>query len=114
MGRVFAAHDLKLDRDVAIKVLGPGEHDERDLLRFEQEGRAAAALNHPNVLDIHDVGTHQGTPYIVSELLQGETLRQRLEGGSLPPGAAVDFAVQLSRGLAAAHAKSVIHRDLKP
>jgi tetratricopeptide (TPR) repeat protein len=114
MGRVFAAHDLKLDRDVAIKILPPGEHDERDLLRFEQEGRAAAALNHPNVLDIHDVGTHQGTPYIVSELLQGETLRQRLEKRPLPTAVVLDFAAQLAHGLAAAHAKGVIHRDLKP
>jgi tetratricopeptide (TPR) repeat protein len=114
MGRVFAAHDLKLDRDVAIKVLPPGEHDERDLLRFEQEGRAAAALNHPNVLDIHDVGTHQGTPYIVSELLEGETLRKRLDRGPLPPATALDLALQLALGLAAAHAKGVIHRDLKP
>ncbi len=114
MGRVFAALDLKLDREVAIKVLAPGDHDEVELRRFEQEGRAAAALNHPNVLDIHDIGTHDGTPYIVSELLQGKTLRKRLEEGPIPPAVALDYAFQLSQGLLAAHAKGIVHRDLKP
>jgi len=114
MGRVFAALDLNLDREVAIKVLAPGEHDETELRRFEQEGRAAAALSHPNVLDIHDIGTHQGTPYIVSELLQGRTLRKRLEEGPIPPATALDYALQLSQGLLAAHAKGIVHRDLKP
>ncbi|MCA1827593.1 MAG: protein kinase [Myxococcales bacterium] len=114
MGRVFVAHDLKLDRDVAIKVLNAGEQDEYALLRFEQEGRAAAALNHPNILDVHDIGSDDGSPYIVYELLEGDTLRKRVEGGPLPPRVAVDYALQLARGLVAAHAKGVIHRDLKP
>ncbi|HYS09662.1 MAG TPA: protein kinase [Myxococcales bacterium] len=114
MGRVYVAHDLKLDRDVALKVLSPGEHDEQDIRRFEQEARAAGALEHPNVVAVHDIGTHQGAPYIISELLQGHTLRDALEGGPLPTATALDYARQLARGLAAAHAKGVVHRDLKP
>jgi tetratricopeptide (TPR) repeat protein len=114
MGRVFVAHDLKLDRDVALKVLPPGDHDARDILRFEQEARAAGALDHPNVVAVHDIGTHDGAPYIISELLDGRTLRDALGGGPLPADVSLDYARQLAHGLAAAHAKGVIHRDLKP
>jgi serine/threonine-protein kinase len=114
MGRVFVAHDLKLDRDVALKVLPPGQHDARDVLRFEQEARAAGALDHPNVVAVHDIGTHDGSPYIISELLDGRTLRDALAAGALPMRSALDYARQLAHGLAAAHAKGVVHRDLKP
>jgi len=92
MGRVFAAHDGKLDRDVAIKVLAPGAHGEEALRRFEQEARAAGSLNHPNVLAVYDVGAHEGGPYIVSELLEGAPLRERLAGKALPIAKAIDFA----------------------
>ena len=105
MGRVFVAHDLKLDRDVALKVLPPGDHDARDVLRFEQEARAAGALDHPNVVAVHDIGTHDGAPYIISELLDGRTLRDALGSGPLPADVALDHARQLAHGLAAAHAK---------
>src|SRR5258705_2006364 len=98
MGRVFVAHDLKLDRDVALKVLSPGEHDEQDILRFQQEARAARALQHPNVVAVHDIGTHQGAPYIISELLQGHTLRDALAEGALPTPPAPAHARQLARG----------------
>src|SRR5262249_46796215 len=82
--------------------------------RFDQEVRAAGQLNHPNVLAIHDVGSHDGTPYVVSELLEGQTLRERLKGGALPPRTAVEVASQIALGLAAAHEKGIVHRDLKP
>ena len=113
MGHVVAARDRKLERRVAIKFLA-GRHDQRALRRFELEARAAGALNHPNVLAVHDVGVHEGEPYLVSELLEGQTLRARLAAGPLPPPLAIDLAAQLGRGLAAAHGKGVIHRDLKP
>src|SRR5262249_6778617 len=105
MGRVFVAHDLKLDRDVPLKVLPPGQHEEQDTRRFEQEARAAGALEHPTVVAVHDIGTHQGAPYIISELLQGHTLREALAQGALPTATALDYARQLARGLAAAHGK---------
>jgi TolB-like protein/Tfp pilus assembly protein PilF len=114
MGRVFAAHDAKLDRDVAIKVLAPGARGEEELRRFEQEARAAGSLNHPNVVAVYDIGVHGGEPYIVSELLEGSSLRERLGGKPLSAALAVDLASQLAEGLAAAHDKGVIHRDLKP
>src|SRR5882724_12939510 len=114
MGRVFVAHDRKLGRDVAIKVLASGLHGEEALRRFEQEARATCALSHANILDVHDIGTHEGTPYIVSELLHGITLRQRLQQGALPPAEATVCALQLAKGLSAAHDKGIIHRDLKP
>ena len=114
MGRVFIAHDRKLGRDVAIKFLAPGLHEKEALRRFEQEARATCALNHANILDVHDIGAHGGSPYIVSELLQGSTLRQRLQRGALPPAEATAYALQLANGLSAAHAKGIIHRDLKP
>ena len=115
MGEVYRAHDPRLARDVAIKVL-PGElvqnHDR--LRRFEREAKAAGALNHPNVLVIFDVGNDDGVPYVVSELLEGETLRRRLNGKALPQPEAVELAVQIASGLAAAHGKGIVHRDLKP
>jgi serine/threonine protein kinase len=115
MGEVYRARDTRLHRDVAIKVLPASFSADPDRLRrFEQEARAASALNQPNILTIHDIGTHEGAPYLVSELLEGESLRERLEGGGLKPAAAVDAAVQVAQGLAAAHEKGIVHRDLKP
>src|SRR5689334_12597423 len=114
MGRVFAARDLKLGRRVAIKFLAPGPHDERQLRRFEQEARAAGALQHPNILTLHDVGEHRGEPYIVTELLEGETLRTALRKGPMAAGEATVVALQLAEGLAAAHEHGIVHRDLKP
>src|SRR5262245_25083143 len=114
MGEVYRARDPRLGREVAIKVLPEEVADRRHLHRFEQEARAAGALNHPSVLAVHDVGTHEGAPYVVSELLQGHTLRARLEGGALPVRKALDLALQIARGLAAAHDKGIVHRDLKP
>jgi eukaryotic-like serine/threonine-protein kinase len=115
MGEVYRASDVRLGRDVAIKIL-PAEfsQDAERLRRFEQEARTAGMLSHPNVLIVHDVGVHEETPYIVSELLEGETLRERLARGALPFRQGVDYALQVARGLAAAHEKGVIHRDLKP
>jgi len=114
MGEVYRARDPRLEREVAIKVLPEEVADRKHLGRFEQEARAAGALNHPNVLAVYDVGTHDGAPYVVSELLEGQTLRTRLEGGSLPVRKALDFALEIARGLAAAHDKGIVHRDLKP
>src|SRR2546426_9427208 len=115
MGEVWRARDAKLGRDVAIKVLPAAfsENSER-LRRFEQEAQAAGALNHPNILVIHHIGIHDGAPYIVSELLEGETLRERLHGGALPQRKAIDYGLQVAHGLAAAHEKGIVHRDLKP
>ncbi len=115
MGEVYRARDTRLGRDVAIKVL-PAElaADPERLRRFEQEARAVAALSHPNILALYDVGTHEGAPYLVTELLEGESLRQRLQGGALPARKAVETAVQIAEGLAAAHEKGIVHRDLKP
>jgi serine/threonine protein kinase/Tol biopolymer transport system component len=114
MGRVLRARDLKIGRLVAVKVLPAGQHSEQQRLRFEQEARAAGALNHPNVLAVFDVGQHVGEPYIVSELLEGETLRDRLERGALDLDEAVDVAWQIGRGLSKAHRQGIIHRDIKP
>src|SRR2546428_6162377 len=114
MGRVFAARDEKLGREVAIKVLASGLHGEEALRRFEQEARATCALNQANILDVHDIGTHQGSPYIVSELLHGITLRDRLRGGRLSVPEARGHARQLAQGLSAAHEKGIVHRDLQP
>ena len=115
MGEVYKARDTRLGRDVAIKVLPPEfAADPERLRRFEQEARAVAALDHPNILAIHDVGTHEGAPFIVTELLEGETLRDRLKAGGLTVSKAMEAAVQIAQGLAAAHEKGIIHRDLKP
>ena len=113
MGVVFSARDLRLGRRVAIKVL-PGHLDPIKLQRFEQEARAAAALSDPHVVAIYDVGFHDGRPFIVSELLEGETLRHALSPGRLPVRKALDYGRQIARGLAAAHRRGVVHRDLKP
>jgi eukaryotic-like serine/threonine-protein kinase len=96
MGEVYRARDPRLEREVAIKVLLEEVADRKQLGRFEQEARAAGALNHPNVLAVHDVGTHDGTPYVVSELLEGHTLKVRLEGGALPVRKAFDYALQIA------------------
>lgn len=115
MGEVYKATDTRLQRVVAIKVIRDGQvEDVERVRRFESEARAAAALNHPNILTVHDVGVHDGAPYIVSELLEGETLAALLEGGALPVRKAVDIALQVAHGLAAAHDKGIVHRDLKP
>ena len=115
MGVVYRARDDRLGRDVAIKVLPPTlSRDSLRLRRFEQEARAAAALNHPNILAIYDIGTQDGAPYIVAELLEGESLQDRLRTGPLPLRLAVDIALQVALGLAAAHEKGIVHRDLKP
>jgi serine/threonine protein kinase/Tol biopolymer transport system component len=115
MGEVYRARDEKLNREVAIKVLPASFSQDADRLRrFEQEAKAAGTLNHPNILAVYDVGTHDGAPYVVSELLEGETLRDRLFGPLIPLRKVVDYAAQIARGLAAAHARNIVHRDLKP
>jgi hypothetical protein len=115
MGEVYRAKDTRLGRDVAIKVLPASFSQDPDRLhRFEQEARAAGILNHPNITAVYDIGTHEDAPYVVQELLEGETLRSALAGGRLPPRKAIDYAGQLARGLAAAHHKGIVHRDLKP
>ena len=115
MGEVYRARDSRLNREVAIKVLHDFSSNDPDRLRrFEQEARAVAALNHPNILAIYQMGSHEGAPYLVSELLEGETLRERLKNGPLPLRKVIDYGVQIARGLAAAHEKGIVHRDLKP
>jgi Tol biopolymer transport system component/tRNA A-37 threonylcarbamoyl transferase component Bud32 len=115
MGEVYRARDAKLHRDVAVKVLPESIAADRDALaRFEREAHAVAALNHPNILSIFDFGTHDGVSYAVTELLEGQSLRERLDAGALPSRRAVEIAIQIARGLAAAHEKGVVHRDLKP
>jgi Tol biopolymer transport system component len=115
MGEVYRARDTRLGRDVAIKVLPEALADDADRLRrFEQEARTVAALNHPNILGIHDIGAHHGAPFLVSEFLEGQTLRQRLMSGPLPPRRAIEYALGMAEGLAAAHEKGIVHRDLKP
>lgn len=115
MGEVYRAHDLRLARDVAIKVLPRFVTSDPDRLqRFEQEARAAAALNHPNILAVYQMGVHEGAPYLVSELLDGCTLREQVRQGPLPPRVAVGYGIQIASGLAAAHEKGIVHRDLKP
>ena len=115
MGAVYRAFDARLRRDVAIKVLPPGLSEDADRLRrFEQEARAVARLAHPHIVAIHDIGSFEGAPYIVMELLAGETLRNRMNGRSLPLRRAVDYAADIARGLAAAHEQGIVHRDIKP
>jgi len=106
MGEVYRAHDARLGRDVAVKVLTESfAHDPERLRRFDQEARSVAALNHPNILALYDIGSQDGRPYLVSELLEGQSLRQVLEGGALPARKAGDYVVQVASGLAAAHEK---------
>jgi Tol biopolymer transport system component len=115
MGEVYRATDTRLGRDVAVKVLPGGLAKDPDRLRrFEQEARTIAALNHPNILGIHDIGTHDGAPFLVTELLEGQTLRERLESGPLPVRRAIEYALGIAQGLSAAHDKGIVHRDLKP
>src|SRR6266480_2451053 len=115
MGEVYRAHDTRLGRDVAVKVLSRSlTHDPESLRRFEQEARAAGMLNHPNILAIYDIGSEGGQNFIVSELLEGESLRARIRHSPIPPRKALDYAAQIARGLAAAHERNIVHRDLKP
>jgi eukaryotic-like serine/threonine-protein kinase len=115
MAEVYRARDTRLQREVALKVVGEAlAGDAGFLARLEQEARLAGSLNHPNIVAVHDVGSHDGTPYIVSELLQGETLRDRLKRGAIPLSSALDWAAQIAQGLAAAHEHGIVHRDLKP
>jgi serine/threonine protein kinase len=115
MGEVYRARDPRLGRDVAVKVISTdGPPSTERLRRFEDEARAVASLSHPNVLTVFDVGARDGMPYVVFELLEGETLRERLRRGALPLRAAVETAVQACRGLQAAHGRGILHRDLKP
>ena len=115
MGEVYRARDPRLGRDVAVKVVASeAEDDPERLRRFEDEARAAGALNHPNVLAVFDTGRHEGAPYVVFELLQGETLRHRLLRGPLPPRKVLEYGGQVCQGLAAAHGRGIVHRDLKP
>jgi serine/threonine protein kinase/Tol biopolymer transport system component len=115
MGEVYRALDPKIGREVAIKVLPSALSADQDrLARFEQEAQTAGALNHPNILVIHHIDTHDGSPYIVSEMLEGETLRERMSGVALSQRKAIDYALQIANGLAAAHEKGIVHRDLKP
>jgi Tol biopolymer transport system component len=115
MGEVYRARDPRLGRVVAIKVLPAAFSADPDRLRrFEQEARAAGVLNHPNILAIHDIGTHAGAPYLVSEFLEGGTLRERLASGACPVRKAIDYGLQITQGLGAAHTKGIVHRDLKP
>src|SRR4029453_2390404 len=115
MGEVYRASDPRLGRDVAIKVLpAPFSSDPDRLKRFEQEARAAGVLNHPNITAVHDLGTNasDGAPYVVHELLEGETLRSELAGGRFSPRKAIDYAVQIAQGLPAAHEKGILHPGL--
>src|SRR5215469_4685550 len=115
MGEVYRARDVRLGRDVAIKVLPEALANDADRLRrFEQEARTIAALNHPNILGIHDIGTHDGAPFLVSEFLEGQTLRAELISAHLPVRRAIEYALGIAEGLAAAHEKGIVHRDLKP
>src|SRR5258708_22027288 len=115
MGEVFRARDERLGRDVALKLIRPASSANPDhLRRFELEARAAAALNHPNIVAVYDVGINDGSPYIVCELLEGKTLRTRLAAGALPLRLAVDYSLQIVKGLISAHERRIVHRDRSP
>src|SRR6201997_2384185 len=115
MGEVYRARDTRLGREIALKILPESFARESDRLhRFEQEARAVAALNHPNILAVFDIGQHNGSPFLVSELLEGEPLRTVLGCGALPQRKTIEYGVQIAQGLAAAHDKGIVHRDLKP
>jgi len=115
MGDVYRARDTRLDRLVALKVLAPSVTTDTDrLARFAQEARTTALVNHPNIVAVYDVGSEEGMPFVVSELLRGETLRARMKEGAVPVHAAIGYALEIARGLIAAHHLDVVHRDLKP
>src|SRR5215471_3779599 len=115
MGEVYRARDTRLGREVALKIIADGAVlDPERLQRFEQEARLAGSLNHPNLVVVHDVGSEGGAPFLVTELLEGESLRHRLSRGRLPLRTALELGVQLAEGLAAAHARGIVHRDVKP
>src|ERR1700758_258595 len=115
MGEVYRARDTRLGREIALKILPESFACESDRLhRFEQEARAIAALNHSNILAVFDIGQHNGSPFLVSELLEGESLRAVLDCGALPQRKTIEYGVQIAQGLAAAHDKGIVHRDLKP
>jgi serine/threonine protein kinase len=114
MGEVYRARDTQLNRDVAVKFLLNLSTDPHRLQRFEQEARSAAALNHPNILAVYHMGRYEGAPYLVSELLSGENLRQTIKRGPLPVRKVIDYGVQIAHGLQAAHDRGIVHRDLKP
>ena len=115
MGEVYRARDARLGRDVALKILPESFARDTDRLRrFEQEARSVATLNHPNILAVFDIGQHEGSPFLVSELLEGENLRAVLDRGALPQRKTIEYGVQIAQGLAAAHEKGIVHRDLKP
>ena len=115
MGEVYKALDTRLQREVAVKVLRDSFSNDPDRLRrFEQEARAAGVLNHPNITAVYDIGSSEGSLYVVSELLEGESLGTQVARGPVPPRKAVDYALQIAQGLAAAHEKGIVHRDLKP
>jgi len=115
MAEVYRVRDTRLGRDVALKVVTEALAGDPELVRrFEQEARLAGSLNHPNLVAVHDLGLHDGAPYFITELLQGESLRQRLSCGRIPLQAALEWGAQLARGLAAAHARGIVHRDVKP
>jgi serine/threonine protein kinase len=115
MGEVYRARGERLGRDVAIKVLPDSfSRDPDRLRRFELEARAAGQLNRPNIVIVHDFGMHDGAPYVVQELLEGQTLREKLNDGAISPRRAAEYGIQIAQGLAAAHEKGIVHRDLKP
>jgi serine/threonine protein kinase len=115
MGEVYRARDERLGREVAIKVLPASLANDADRLkRFEQEARATSALNHPNILTIYDIGVHEGAPFIVAELLEGEELREQMNAGALPVRKVIEYAQQMAQGLSVAHERGITHRDLKP
>ena len=115
MGEVFLAEDVHLHRHVALKLLPLDfRHDSDRLLRFEREARVAAALNHPSIVTVHEVGHDQGRPFIVTELVEGETIEQRLARGPMPVTETLDVAIQIADAVSAAHRKGIVHRDLKP
>src|SRR5512133_2845268 len=115
MGEVYRARDARLRRHVAVKTIAAGAvRDPAFLARFDREARAVAAVSHPNILSIYDVGTHDGIPYVAMELLDGATLRWHIGSAPLTLAEVVDYAAQIGRGLAAAHDRGIVHRDLKP
>jgi serine/threonine protein kinase len=115
MAEVYRARDTRLGRDIALKVVNEALASDPDLVRrFEQEARIAGSLNHPNLVTVYDFGHHEGSPYFVTELLEGESLGRRLSRGRIPLRTALDWGAQMAHGLAAAHARGVVHRDVKP